>query len=137
MLSLIAAIQSAFNGNPAFSAFTNGLENGLAKDNSFLPNCLLIEVSSVNQYSTRNDKGVGVIETANIQFTVRSSSGTQVAQTLNALAEMLDHRPLNLNTANERVIDSRVVAAGKVVREDERVYRGDSEYQFMLCRTIQ
>lgn len=132
MTELLTALQTAFNANSSLtSVFSNGLENVEGADLDHLPNCVLLVVSAVPEYST----GTAYTEPVYIQFTVRSTSGTVCQQALNNLEKTFDHKALTLST--ETVSDARRSGGlNRVTKEDERVFRGDVEYRFTVDRSL-
>jgi hypothetical protein len=131
VLNLLAAIQSAFAGNSAFATITNGLENGEGADLEVLPNCILVEVSCVPTYMTRGTYGIPYSDNCMLMFTFRASSGDQVATYVSALRSQFDHKTLALS-GGEVLRDARYVGGGVVYREDEKTYRADPSYKFVV-----
>ena len=131
MIQLLTAVQTAFNANISLSSlFPNGLENAEAADTEALPTCVLVEVSSNNDYNTSR----GYVETGYIQFTVRSTNAGDVRNALEYLQSTYDHKPLALSP--DLLMDSRIVMGAIVKKEDERVWRGDVEYKFVVGRNL-
>jgi hypothetical protein len=141
MLNLLNGIQTAFNTasnvpNSPLSIFAKKLEHSQAADAALLPNCLMVEVSNVTDYSTLGKDGFRTItETICIQFTIRCVEMAQVRQAMRAIQDTFDHK--SFPVAFDRLVDSRKLSGlDRVIKDSEHVWRGDVEYQFTISRNL-
>jgi len=130
------AIKTTFESSSALmTRFPRGFFSDKAPDEEALPTLVVVQVSVVPDYSTKGPDGRPYTEAANLQFSIRATTDTFCYAGLEELDSALQFADMTLQ-GEEDLLDARRVAGPVVVREDEQVWHGFSEYRFTVQRSV-